>query len=411
MIRSVAPGPRRRTILFAHASDELYGSDIILLQLIDRLDPACWRVIVVLPDDVRYEGLLSAALRQRGITVHHPRLAVLRRAYFTPRGMTRYGNRLVVSTARLLRLLQQEDVAIVHSNTAAVLPGAIAAWLSRRPHIWHVHEIIVSPRALWRASAWWMPRLSARVVTVSCAAWHHLCAGNMLNRRKAVVIHNGLDVTRLDAAVGTGSHVRAGWDLARDTPLVGMVGRISSWKGQDLFLQVARRVLDTRPDVRFAIIGAASPGQEELVGRLRYHADTLGLSRAVIMPGFRSDVPSIMDALDILVLPSTSPDPFPTVVLEAMAMRRPVVALAHGGCTEMVDDGITGALVPRGPDEVSAMAQSIVRLIDDPPLRTAMGLAARQRLDQRFSVDAFVSQWQALYSALVRPSPGSRSVS
>jgi glycosyltransferase involved in cell wall biosynthesis len=391
-------GNPSHTILYVHSSDEMYGADLILLQLVERLDKQQFRAVVTIPTDVPYQGLLSDALRERGIETIQLKMAVLRRKYFSPHGVLIYLWRLVVSTLALIRLIRQESVDIVHSNTAAVIPGALAAFLTSTPHIWHIHEIIVHPQILRRLTAWLLPRLSKRVVAVSGPTRDHLCETDRNNKEKTIVIHNGIDVSRFKAITGLGQSVREEWGIAPDQPLVGMVGRVSHWKGQGYFLQVASRVAHSHPEAHFALVGGTFPGQEDLVRELRSSVEQLNLSSTVTISDFRSDIPSVLDAYDIFVLPSTLPDPFPTVILEAMAAGKPVVANAHGGSIEMVDHGVTGFLVE--PGQPDRMAAAINRLLDDPTKRHRMGLCGQNRITSCFSLEPFVAQWANLYKSI-----------
>ena len=390
----------QRTLLFVHPSDELYGIDVVLLNLIDGLDQARYRPIVVLPTDVPYCGLLSAALRERDIPTFHLETAILRRAYFTPLGMLRYLWRLLASTVQLAGIIRAEGVDIVHNNSLAVLPGALAGRLTGTPCVWQVHEIITKPRFLWKTTAWLAPRLAGAVVAVSGAVRAHLCEGSTLNQRKAVVIYNGIDVGSFPEDPERRDQIRAEWGVSGGEVVVGMVGRFNSWKGQELFVRVAHRIAATNPEVKFALIGGTVPGQEHFLDGIRALVAELALGERVIINDFRTDIPQVLSALDVFVLPSILPDPFPTVVLEAMAAGKPVVANAHGGCVEMIEDASSGFLVPGNDPEL--MASIIRRLVGDRDLRLAVGRNARQRVAEKFSSASFSSAWMAQYDAVAR---------
>ncbi|HDQ16373.1 MAG TPA: glycosyltransferase, partial [Bacteroidetes bacterium] len=318
-------------ILYVHSSDEMYGADLSLLQLVIRLDQSIFEPIVVLPNDVSYAGLLSKALAEHDIRVLKCRMAILRRKYFNPLGIIFYLWRLMVSTFHFIDFIKHEGIDIVHTNTIAVIPGALAAWLTRKPHIWHVREIIVQPKLLWRLTSWIVSRLSTRVIVNSVHTKEHLCAGNQHNRPKTDVVYNGIDVERFDAGKGKGHLVREEWGILDGQLLVGMVGRVSHWKGQEYFLRVAKLVSSQHPETRFALVGGTAPGQEGYFLRLKSIVEDLSLENLVILSDYRTDIPVVLDAYDIFVLPSTQPEPFGNVVLEAMAMRKPVIANAHGG--------------------------------------------------------------------------------
>jgi glycosyltransferase involved in cell wall biosynthesis len=388
------------TILYVHSSDEMYGADKILLQLIEGLNTSRFRPIVVVPTDIQYDGLLRQALYKRGIKVIRLNTAIIRRKYLTPLGMVGYLTRFMFSTVSLIALINKESVDLVHSNTLAVIPGAIAARLTGKPHIWHVHEIITHPKVLWRLTSWLLPRFSHRGVAVSEPTLHHLCAGDKKNEYHCIVIHNGIDIAPFTNSNNKAEKIREEWGILPDQPLVGMIGRISSWKGQDYFIEIAKLVHDTHPKARFVIVGGTVPGQEQLKMELQKQIRDLGLDSIVILSDFRSDIPAVLAALNMFILPSTQPDPFPTVVLEAMAAQRPVVANAHGGTIEMVEDLVTGFLIQ--PGAKGKMADAIRWLCDHPNESLAMGKNGRQRLESLFTVGEFNRQWSELYESLLR---------
>jgi glycosyltransferase involved in cell wall biosynthesis len=388
------------TILYVHSSDEMYGADQILLELVKGLDRTYFRPVVVVPTDVKYQGLLSKALNELGIKTIPLKTAILRRKFFTPWGIPIYLVRLLFSTLALVKIIHQERVEIVHSNTAAVIPGALASFLTRKKHVWHIHEIIVHPRVLWRFTSWLLPRLSDQVVAVSEATRQHLCNGNARNKDKSIVIYNGIDPVRFEDVERSASlSLRQEWDVEPDQILIGMLGRISHWKGQEYFLDVANLLSQVQPDTRFALVGGTFPGQEDLAQQIKARIQELNISSKVILSDFRSDIPVILGAYDIFVLPSTLPDPFPTVVLEAMASKKPIVANAHGGSVEMVENKVTGFLVP--PDKPEKMAESIEYLVQNPEEREKMGRMGFERLKTLFSRQAFIEKWTNLYQALL----------
>lgn len=390
---------KAKKILFVHSSDELYGADVILLQLVTHLDRTRFEPLVVLPNDLPQSGLLGQALQAHGIRVMWYKLAVLRRHYFTPLGLLRYGWRLSISSWALARLVRREKIDLIHSHTAAVLPGAIAARLTQRPHVWQTLEMVIRPYALRRLLAWLLPRWSIAVVAASAAVKAHLCADEPRHQQQTQVIHFGLNPADWQPVAAERARLRAAWGIPDHCALVGMVGRISQWKGQDYFLQVAQLVVQQCPQARFALVGGTFYGQEQLAADLQAQTAALGLADVVQWHDFRRDVTAVLAAYDIFVLPSTLPDPLPTVVLEAMAAGKPVVANAHGGSGEMVVDGVTGFLVE--PGQPAAMAAAILHLIGQPEAQVMMGQNGRLRLAAHFTLDQFMARWTAVYHTLL----------
>src|SRR5579859_375982 len=131
---------RPARVLFVHPSDELYGSDLSLLNMLRGLDRARFEPLVALANDVTYEGALSRELAAAGIECRHVDLAVARRQYLTPLGLAGFLRRLRAASRLLAQLIRDEGVELVHTNTLAVWSGALAARRTRRPHIWHIQE-------------------------------------------------------------------------------------------------------------------------------------------------------------------------------------------------------------------------------------------------------------------------------
>jgi len=389
-------GRHRRTILFVHAADEMYGSDAILLSIIRALHGTEFEPFVVLPNDVTSElpetSRLSGRLRAMKVPVATLPLAVLRRKYFTPTGAYTMWRRLDSSAQAVLDLVCDRDVALVHSHTAAVFTGAECARRLGVPHVWHVSEIVERPRFVRRLIARMVARRSDWVAAVSKAVRGHLLATQPAAADRVDVIYNGIEI----APYTRGNRDRVRRELGvGDRPVVGMVGRLGTWKGQELLVEAASHVIARRPDALFLFVGGVYDGQTYHFDELRDMAAKHGVSNHVIVQGYREDIPDVLAAMDVFVQPSLRPDPFPTTVLEAMASAKPVVATEHGGPCEMIVHGETGLLTE--PGDATALADAIVQLLENDVFRKRAGDAGRQRVRQEFSLQAFDRRYLELY--------------
>lgn len=384
-------------ILFVHSSDELYGSDIVLLELVRRLDPQRYRPIVVTPTDIAYAGQLSAALEQTGIAHRAVDMPVLRRRYLSPRGLPSFLRRLRRGPRQLSDIMTSAGVRLVHSNTSAVWGGALASRRCDLPHLWHVHEIITQPRAVRRLTAFMIMRNSDHVVAISRAVADHLLADEPGLVSRLSVIYDAVDTARFHPDLD-GARVRAQWGVDHADVLVGVVGRISAGKGQDFFLRAFARAQESAPALRAVIVGDVVPGEDWRRDELLALTQELGIADRVIWAGYRSDAPEVMAALDVLVSPSVHPEAFGMVVIEAMATGRPVIATAHGGPLETVADGESGFLV--SPDSPLPLANALAALALAPDLRAQFGERARRRAVEQFGFDRYVAAFTALYDRL-----------
>jgi glycosyltransferase involved in cell wall biosynthesis len=187
-------------------------------------------------------------------------------------------------------------------------------------------------------------------------------------------------------------------DIGPQVLLVGAVGRLTWEKGLPYFIEAAKKITDSgwqiTDKVKYLIVG-----EGELEGNLRLKVKSLRLEEKVIFTGFRKDVREILGAIDILVVPSLR-EGFPMITLEAMAMAKPIIATNIDGITEQITDGINGILTP--PKDSSAIAQAIIRLINDRESGRKLGLAARKRVEQEFSVEKMVAETEKVYLSLPR---------
>ncbi len=385
------------TILYIHASDDLYGADIMLLQVVTGLDRALFTPIVILPEDMQHVGLLSAELTARGIECIHLPIAIVRRRYLKPTGILPFLGSFVRGTLAVRRLARERNVRLIHGFTFAVIAAPLAAFVLQLPLVMHAHEILLRPKALRKLLHFVNVRRSNRVICVSEATRQNIVEDQPSAAERILVIHNGLRPSTPSGR--TVAELRAELGVPQDKPLVGMIGRISPWKGQEVFLEAAALVVAENPDCHFISIGGVFDNETQHMERLQQLHQKLKLESIVVLHDFISDARDMLGAFDLFVSPSTSPDPFPTVILEAMSAGVPVIATAHGGPLEMVVDGETGLLVP--PSDAAALAGAINALLRDPVRRHEMAQAGRVRLQECFSLRPFLDRVQNVYTTVL----------
>lgn len=385
--------PRR--VLFVSATGYFAGAEVMLLELLTHLDRQNWQPLVVLP----FAGPLSAALDGAGIPWQVWSLAAphTRQALASPAAVARLGGRLPFSAGALARWLRSQDVSLVHTNSSAVLDGALAARLARVPHVWHVRERLPLGR---RAGAAWgrlVVGLADRVICISRAVQAQ--TGVWRNHPRVVIVPDGFDP---QALVPRRSAVEMRAELGvGNAPTVGMVGRISPIKGHQVFLDAAAQLAVAWPEVRFVIVGGALPAYAPLHAALQAQAATGPLAGRVIFTGERPRVGVIdlMPALDVLVMPTVTMEGFGLVALEAMALGVPVVA-THGGPDDFVTDGVTGCLIPAG--HADALAAAVSGLLADPARARQLAQAGQKHVRQTLTLAAHVARVVEVYDAVLQ---------
>lgn len=286
----------------------------------------------------------------------------------------------------------QVDIVNTHSSNDAWLAG-LAARLALRPILIRSRHIEVDyPNRFWSGLAF---RLLPRyVLTTSRRIADRLGAELGVSPSCVSCVPTGVDLARFHSGIKGGLRDELG--LAPEVALVGMISVLRSWKGHESFLDAAGRLLKSlnRP-VRFVIAGDG-PGREELAARIAREP----WKDSVTLLGHRDDVPNLLASLDLLVLPSYAHEGIPQIILQAQAMGRAVVATTVGGIPEVVEDGVTGLLVP--PRNPEALAERIKALLGDPGLRERIGAAGRERVEKEHTLDGMGEGLLGLYERLRR---------
>jgi glycosyltransferase involved in cell wall biosynthesis len=368
------------------------GGETSLLTLMAQLDPARFRPHLLTPSDgqlgerFRSHGWQTHAMPWRGATV-----------YFLPDLYARFP-----IVGRMARLIERENIRLIHSDYHSLPFAAAAARLTKTPLVWTCWGWWFQPKPWQRG---FFRRLSAPPYhTFAASAAIRLgYLGNppFMPPERVEVLPPGVDTARFHPGVD-GSGVRAEIGIAPETPLVALIARFQDVKGHDTFQDMARHVLDAMPEARFIVAGENVHGVSADDAYKRrildaWRADSR-LSAAITYLGFRADAERVIAAADVVVCPSRF-ESYGMVNVEAMACAKPVVSTNAGGPAETVVDSETGYLV--APDHPAALAERVLRLLRDPDLRQRMGDAGRARVERLFSASAMAARFMARAEALV----------
>jgi glycosyltransferase involved in cell wall biosynthesis len=359
------------------------GGQKSLLLLLSGLDRQIYHPLVVAPQ----EGEFTQRARDIGADVRVLSLPSLRGMDFL---------RILRTLRGLKAFLEHEKIALVHTDSprASVFFG-LAARSMGIPLIWHAR--------VGSGDAGWYERfvysVADQVIAVSSATARRF-AGFPGAQEKVKVIYNAIDPQSFTAPVLPGT-VRRELGVRDDHVLIGAVSQLIPGKGLEDLLVSAGIIAGQFPQARFLIVGDSA---DDYQGLLKSKVAASGLADKVIFTGFRRDIPEIMAAMDIFVLPTLFEEGLSRSMLEAMACGRPVVATHLGGNKELVEDGVTGVLVPAA--DPAGLAQALAGLIADKVRRESMGLKARQRIEREFNLREQVQKIEGLYNDwLPRPCP------
>jgi glycosyltransferase involved in cell wall biosynthesis len=298
----------------------------------------------------------------------------------------------IIGLCEIIALIRRERPALLHTHTTkAGMLGRVAGGMTRTRTIHTPHGHLLygyfgkSKERLYVTLERLAARCCERIITISEDERREYLDRGIGNEKKVVTIYNGIDMHRFR---GDGKKVRTELNIAQEIPLVGFVGRLDQVKGPHLFVEAAKRIGNALPQAHFIMAGDG-PMKEEL-GKMAQGSPRLHFV------GHRQDIPDVIAALDLLIIPSLN-EGFNLAAVEAMASGTPVVATAVGGLPEVVGDG--GVLV--GPEDGTALAHEAIRLINSPDLRKKMGERGRERAEALFNWDVCLQQTIDIYQQVV----------
>lgn len=296
---------------------------------------------------------------------------------------------------RLLWAAKTFKADLIHANNeplcnrAALLVGKIL----NIPTICHVRGDQNGSQAMA-----WSYSLVDHFIPVS-----HWVAGSIetklhIPKDKISVIYDGLELEKLDIHAN-GTNFRTQHNISNASFVVGLVGLLIPWKGQEIFLDAAVQLKNKIPNLKMLIVGGTPDDCQEYAAMLKERVKNEGLSGIVQFTGHSSNMPEVYNALNIVVSASTSPEPLGTVVIESMTMSRPLIGPDHGGAKEMMQHNETGLLFKAG--NAQSLASAIETLYRDQPLSNRLAKAARKKALQTFAVTEHVCKIQAVYNRML----------
>jgi glycosyltransferase involved in cell wall biosynthesis len=358
------------------------GAELMLRNLMQEGDSlaVCWRVVFL------QDGPMVAQFEALGIE------ATVVRA-----GRLREGHRFTAAIGRIALMARRERADLIFGwMTSAHLYGSLAALLSGIPSLWY--QLGMPDRRNWMdRAATMLP--SGGILTCSRAVAR--AQGSLPPHRPTRVVYPGVELTRFDPALlPTPLEARRRLGLPARGPLIGIVGRLQQWKGMHVLVEAMSTVRRSYPDAHCVVVGGKHALEPDYPAYLEGRIAALGLGDRVLLAGLQQNAPEWMQAMDIVVHASDR-EPFGIVIIEAMALGKPVIAGDDGGPTEIVTNGVTGLLAPYG--NAAALASSILQYLDNPELSRRVGAAARERALQ-FSTRSFARSFLRATRGLLRTS-------
>jgi glycosyltransferase involved in cell wall biosynthesis len=330
--------------------------------------------------------------------VAHARGELKRRAQEGLRfvGLTPHSEFDMQAAWQLGRILRDAKPEVIHAHDPMGVALAAMALQMYRPAAGRPPLVVASRRVDFHLKRHAFSKWKYRHIDVFIAASAviaRILEHDGIAAGRIEVVHDGVNLGLIDKQPMVDAHAEF-W-LPHGAPIVGNVAALAAHKGQKHLVAAARQVIQQVPDARFLIVG-----EGELQEALERQIKHLGLERHISLTGFRNDALGLIKSFDVFAMSSVT-EGLGSAVLEAMAARRAVVATAAGGIPEVVDDGVTGLLVP--PHDEPALAAALVQLLRDRERRDAMGAAGRARVEASFSIDRMVEKTLGVYQTRMKP--------
>lgn len=370
----------KKTIMHLRRNREIGGSEKCILLAADKMDPSKYDVIVATfaySDCIQVPWIRLAEKQGSKTDVIRP--------------LGKYSPQCISELTSLLRN-RRVDLLHTHDHKSTIAGILAARWLNI-PVVSTVHgvEKLSLKTRLNEFAEVKMARFADKVIAVSGELRKFLIAEGVPSD-KVVVIHNGVDVEKFRPRRDSGVSKKNPNQTA-DGFAVGIIGRLSIEKGHSDFLQAAAEVAARFPSTRFLIVG-----EGPLEGELRDLATKLGITDKVVFTGFRSDIESVIAGLDVVVMASKT-EGTPMVLLEAMALAKPIVATRVGGIPEVIRDKETGILINAGDEK--ALSEAMISLLRDKERSLQIGLKARQYVEQVHACDKWIEKIEGIYEELL----------
>jgi glycosyltransferase involved in cell wall biosynthesis len=375
-------------ILFLDQSGKPGGAELCLIDIAKPYRDNC---LVGLFADGDFKTLLEK--NHIPVQILSTKTIQVRKESSLTQGLASLGQ-LIPLLAKVVQTAREYD--LIYANTQkALVVGAIASFLSGRPLVYHLHDIL-SPEHFSQTN---------RRIAVTAANRASLVIANSQASKTAfieaggraditAVVYNGFDPKnyQIDQSIIHQTRQELGLE---GKFVVGHFSRLAPWKGQHILIAA---LMQCPPEVIAVLVGDALFGEQEYVQKLHQQIVTLGLENRVKFLGFRSNIPQLMSACDLVAHTSTAAEPFGRVIVEAMLCGKPVIAAKAGGAVELVEHGVNGFLVT--PGESQELAQVITTCLQESPTTAMIANHARTTASQRFDVTNINQQIAELLARL-----------
>ena len=370
-----------KNILLVHSSNDLYGASKILITIIEILIKSGHSVHLILPED----GPLNKHKSLINVNLSIINVGVFRKKYLNFFGLLNRLIFIIKSTFQIKKIINKHDIDLVYTNTSTIVSPALAAQLTKTPSIFHIHEIPFGSNLYTKFLTKIFNLFSEKIIAVSNSTrdfW--IKKGVVYN--KIMVINNGFnfDFSSIKKTVN-------------DKVVFTSISRIIPYKGHLFLIELFNKILKERKDVVLQIVGDTLPYYENYFNKLKSKVKGYKIEKNIIFLGHRNDIKSILHHSDFFIHSPITPDPFPTVIFEAIESKTPVVFSDNGGASEILNQSQNGLLIDH--NDIKKSTQLILKYIDDIDLQKRNIDNAVKFISDNFKIQIFSKKLNSLISS------------
>lgn len=358
-----------KTIFIHYTSDILGGSDKSLYELVESLDKSHILPIMILkkndPMIIEYEKLNIKVYSL--IFYGPPKKLFSKRAFL-------FLLTFIPSIFHILKIIKKEKPETIHINTSLNIQGGLGAYFSKVPFVWHIREIMGNG-ILDSLIKKIVCKLSTKTIAISNAVKENY------NCKNTAIIYNGMNLEEYKILKKTKN---------KENIVITCIGRFEEWKGQHILVESLPRVLKSQDNILVQFVGGAASAKPEYLKKVTNRVLELHLSNKVKFLGLRNDVPKILSKTDILVVPTSTSEPFGRTIIEGMASECIVIATASGGPLEIINNNKTGFLIT--PNSVNELSNILIKITDNIDAYHFIGSEAKKVVYKQYDIKRVASE-------------------
>ena len=371
-----------KNILLIHSSNDLYGASKILIQIIEVLIESGHSIHLILPNKGPLNNHLS--LKNVNLIIINP--AVLRKKYLNFFGLINRFFFTIKSTIQIKKIINKNDIDLVYTNTSTIVSATFASYLKKIPSIFHVHEIPYGSNLYTIFLTKVFNFFSKKIIVVSNST-RDFWIKKGVTKNKIKVINNGFKFQFSPSK-----------KTVQDKLVFTNISRIIPYKGHLFLIDLFNEIFKKRNDLILQIIGDTLPFYDNYFKSLNSKLKEYKIDKNVIFLGYRNDIKSILDKSHFFIQTPISPDPFPTVIFEAIQSSTPVISTDNGGAREIMNDFNNGLLINK--DSIKKSKESILNYIDDIDLQNKNVKESINFVSKNFNYEIFAKKLRLLISQM-----------